>query len=378
MDENEEIENINDEDIINDEDTKILIKYKDNQRRLVSQKMDLYIPSLKDMIHNKVIDLDPAFQRRDRWNIIQQSRLIESILMAVPIPPVFLAEEEYNTYSVMDGKQRLTAIYMYLTDQFALSGLEYWGDLNKKKFSQLNKTAQNGIDRRYISAVVILNESDLDIKFDVFERINTGGQNLTPQEVRNCIYRGRFNDLLTELSENEYFKKCLGLPDNLEKLKKIRIYQRMDDIQLVLRFFLLQNYEEITGNLKNSMNNYMKRRQKDYVKDNELAAYRTLFTETIEKVCNVYGNTAFRKWDSSKNDWGKISAPLYDAVMYGFSKVSNHSIRGNEERIINGTKLLFEDTDFVESIRKGTNSLEANKTRIEKFMEMLKLSIGLI
>lgn len=375
MDENEEIENINDEDIINDEDTVILKKYQDNQRRLVSQKMDLYIPSLKDMIKNKVIDLDPAFQRRDRWNTIQQSKLIESIIMAVPIPPIFLAEEEYNTYSVMDGKQRLTAIYMYLTDQFALSGLKYWKELNKKKFSQLNKTVQNGIDRRYISAVVLLNESDLDIKFDVFERINTGGQNLTPQEVRNCMYRGRFNDLLIELSENENFKKCLGLPDNLDKLKKIRIYQRMDDIQLVLRFFLLQNYEEVTGNLKTSMNNYMEKRKKDSVKDNELAAYRTLFTETIDKVYNVYEYKSFRTWDPSKNDWRSISAPLYDAVMYSFSKVSRDSIRGNEERIINGTKLLFEDEDFVESIRKGTNGLEANKTRILKFMEMLKSSI---
>jgi hypothetical protein len=325
-----------------------------------------------------VIDLDPVFQRRDRWNTVQQSRLIESIIMAVPVPPVFLAEEEYNTYSVMDGKQRLTAIYMFLTDQFALSGLKYWAELNKKKFSQLSKTVQNGIDRRYISAVVILNESDLDIKFDVFERINTGGQNLTPQEVRNCIYRGRFNDLLTELSENERFKKCVGLPDNPEKLKKVRIYQRMDDIQLVLRFFLLQNYEEITGNLKTSMNDYMEERKKDSVNDKELAAYRTLFTETIEKVHDVYGNIAFRKWDSSKNNWGTISAPLYDAVMYSFSKMSKDSIRGNEGRIINGTKLLFEDADFVESIRKGTNGLEANKIRIQKFMEMLKLSIELI
>lgn len=374
MDENEEIENINDEDIT-DEDTIILKKYQDDQKRLVSQKMDLYIPSLKDMINNKVIDLDPTFQRRDRWNIKQQSKLIESIIMAVPIPPIFLAEEEYNTYSVMDGKQRLTAIYMYLTDQFALSGLKFWKELNKKKFSDLNKTVQNGIDRRSISAVVLLNESDLDIKFDVFERINTGGQNLTPQEVRNCMYRGRFNDLLIELSENENFKKCLGLPDTLDKLKKIKIYQRMDDIQLVLRFFLLQNYEGITGNLKTSMNNYMEKRKKESVEYKELAIYRTLFTETIDKVYNVYEYKAFRTWDPSKNDWRSISAPLYDAVMYSFSKVSKDSIKGNEERIINGTKLLFEDGDFVESIRKGTNGLEANQTRIQKFTEMLKSSI---
>jgi len=369
MDENEEIENIN------DEDCKILKKYKEDQKRLVSQKMDLYIPSLKDMIKNKVIDLDPTFQRRDRWNTTQQSRLIESIIMAVPIPPIFLAEEQYNTYSVMDGKQRLTAIYMYLTDKFALTGLKFWGELNKKKFSELNKTVQSGIDRRYVSAVVLLNESNLDIKFDVFERINTGGQNLTPQEVRNCIYRGRFNDLLLELSENETYKKCLGLPDSLDKLKKVKIYQRMDDIQLVLRFFLFQDYDGITGNLKTSMNDYMETRKNELVGNYELTIYRTLFTETIDKVYNVYENKAFRTWDISKNDWRSISAPLYDAVMYSFSKFSKDLIKGNEERIINGTKLLFEDGAFVESIRKGTNGLEANQTRIQKFTEMIKSSI---
>lgn len=366
MDENEEIENINDEDTI------ILKKYQGAQKRLVSQKMDLYIPSLKDMIDNQVIDLDPTFQRRDRWNTKQQSKLIESIIMAVPIPPIFLAEEEYNTYSVMDGKQRLTAIYMYLTDKYALTGLKFWEELNNKKFSDLNKIVRNGIDRRAISAVVLLNESDLEIKFDVFERINTGGQNLTPQEVRNCIYRGRFNDLLIELSSYQNFKSCLGLPDPLEKLKKVRIYQRMDDVQLVLRFFLLQNYEEINDNLKTVMNNYMEKRKQDLVDQKELQIYRTLFTETVDKVYSVYEHKAFRTWDISKKEWGRISAPFYDAIMYGFSKVSRDSIQGNEERIINGTKLLFEDTDFVESIRKGTNGFEANRIRIQKFTEMLK------
>ncbi|AKB25401.1 hypothetical protein MSMTP_1932 [Methanosarcina sp. MTP4] len=364
MEEDEEIEAIEDEDFV------ITEKYKEEQKRLVSQKMDLYIPSLKDMLKNKVIDLEPKFQRRDRWNVKQQSKLIESIIMAVPIPPIFLAEEEYNTYSVMDGKQRLTAINMYLTDKFALSGLTFWGELNGKKFSQLNQTIRNAIERRSISAVVLLNESDLDIKFDVFERINTGGENLTPQEVRNCIHRGKFNDLLVELSELNYFRECLGLPTSFDKLKKIKIYQRMDDVQLVLRFFLLQDYEKVTGNLKTSMNKYMEQKNSN-VTDKELEDNRISFTETVDKVYSIYGNQAFRKWDTSKSEWTTISAPFYDAIMYSFSKVSKDSIKGKEDQIISGTKLLFEDTDFVESIRKGTNSLEANRTRIQKFLDML-------
>ena len=114
MDDENIIENLNDEDV------SITKKYKENQKRLISQKMDLYIPSLKDMIKNKIIILDPKFQRRDRWNKKQQSKLIESIIMAIPIPPIFLAEEEYNSYTVMDGNKDLPQSICFLTVNFHL------------------------------------------------------------------------------------------------------------------------------------------------------------------------------------------------------------------------------------------------------------------
>lgn len=359
------IEGLNDEDII-------IQKYKDTQKRLVSQKLDFYIPSLKDMLNNK-IDLEPKFQRRDRWNIKQQSKLIESIIMGVPVPPIFLAEEEYDKYSVMDGKQRLTAINRYLNNEYALTGLTYWGELNGQKFSELNSTIQNAITRRSLSAVVILKESDLEIKFDVFERINTGGEHLNPQEVRNCIYRGKFNDLLINLSKQKLFRNSLGLPESDDEAKKIKIYQQMDDVQLVLRFFILQDYEKISGNLKSSMNKYMEKSFKFI--EVELENHKSLFIETIEKVYSVYTNQCFRKWDPNEKKWLTISAPFYDAVMYAFSKVDKNLIIGKENKILEETKKLFENNDFVESIRKGTNSLDANRTRIQIFLKMLKSAI---
>lgn len=145
---------------VDDEDTNIAKKNKETnketRKQLVTQKMDIFIPSLRDMIKNEVINLSPRFQRRDRWNQNQQSKLIESIIMAVPIPPVFLAEEELSYYSVMDGKQRLTAIEEYLEDKYVLKGLKNWADLNGKKFSQLDPEAKGAITRRMISAIVIL------------------------------------------------------------------------------------------------------------------------------------------------------------------------------------------------------------------------------
>lgn len=362
------IENLSDEDI------SITKKYADTQKRLVTQKMDLYIPSLKDMLLNDVIDLDPIFQRRDRWTKVQQSKLIESIIMGVPIPPIFLAEEEYDFYSVMDGKQRLTAINSFINDEYRLSGLKFWNELNGKKYSKLDGTIKSAINRRYISAIVILKESDLDIKFDVFERINTGGERLNPQEIRNCIFRGKYNDLLIDLSGHPNFRRSIGLPVSDEDVQKNRIYKQMEDVQLVLRFFTLQKYEKISGNLKSSLNKYMENSTK-YTAD-ELEAHKDLFVNTIDKVYNVYGDVSFRKWDLSNKEWGIISAPLYDAVMYSFSKIDGNLIKGHEDTIVEKTKQLFENDEFVDSIRKGTNSIEANKTRINLFLDMLKESIG--
>ncbi|AAM32255.1 hypothetical protein MM_2559 [Methanosarcina mazei Go1] len=365
---------------VDDEDTNIAKKNKETnketRKQLVTQKMDIFIPSLRDMIKNEVINLSPRFQRRDRWNQNQQSKLIESVIMAVPIPPVFLAEEELGYYSVMDGKQRLTAIEEYLEDKYVLKGLKSWADLNGKKFSQLDPEAKGAITRRMISAIVILKESNLDIKFDVFERINTGGEHLNFQEIRNCIHQGKLNDTLIELSENTFFRKCLNLPESKEELSKIKIYQQMEDVQLVLRFFLLQDYKKMSGNLKSSLNNYMKNHKN--ITENELEAHRRLFNETIEKVYGVYGNQSFRKWEPQNNLWSsRISAPFYDAVMYGFSKIDRSLIEGNKNKILDGTKRLFEDSEFLDSIRKGTNSTEANNVRIEKFLSMLNSSVGL-
>lgn len=360
----------------NNEDTNISKKNKETRKQIVTQKMDIFIPSLKDMITNEVINLSPIFQRRNRWNRNQQSKLIESIIMAVPIPPVFLAEEELSYYSVMDGKQRLTAIEDYLDDKYALNGLESWSELNGKKFSQLDSEVKGAITRRMISAIVILKESNLDIKFDVFERINTGGEHLNFQEIRNCIYQGKLNDTLVDLSENIFFRKCLNLPESYEELSKIKIYQQMEDVQLVLRFFLIHDYKKMTGNLKSSLNKYMENNKN--ITESELESNKRLFNETIEKVYEVYGNESFRKWEPQNNQWSsKISAPFYDAVMYGFSKIDRSLIEGNKHKVLDGTKKLFDDSEFLDSIRKGTNSTEANTVRIEKFLKMLNYSVGL-
>lgn len=180
-------------------------KYRLGEKRLVTEQGRYPLDSL-DTILNKSIQLDPEYQRSFVWNDNQKSKLIESFIMNVPIPPVFLYEIEFAKYEVMDGRQRLTTIRDFYADRFQLNGLEIWPELNGMKYSQLPENVKLGIDRRYISTIVILNETAkteeeaFELKQHVFERLNTGGTKLSDQEIRNAIMRGPMNDFCKKIA----------------------------------------------------------------------------------------------------------------------------------------------------------------------------------
>ena len=162
--------------------------------------------------------LDPEYQRRHRWSPERKSRLIESFLMNVPVPPVFLYERDLARYEVMDGRQRLTALSEFYGDKLELKGLRYWTELDGKRYSTLPSKIRDGIDRRYISSIILLKETARDeeqaaqLKKLVFERLNSGGVALSAQETRNAVYDGPLNQLCLELSKNADFRSMWGIP----------------------------------------------------------------------------------------------------------------------------------------------------------------------
>lgn len=190
-------------------------KYKAQMRQIITQKIDLPISTLPAMLADQ-IKINPEFQRRDRWDEARQSRLIESLLMNVPIPPVFLGEDDYGFYVVLDGRQRLTAIQNFLNNTLELSGLEVWSDLNGARFGDLVKRGlDKHLTRRFISAIALLKESSSVIKYDVFDRLNTGGVKANEMEVRNAIFRGKFTDSLHALSRYPAFCEVWNIPIDL-------------------------------------------------------------------------------------------------------------------------------------------------------------------
>ncbi len=249
--------------------------------RVVYQTNNFLLPQVRDLIiDGDDVNLRPEYQRRLRWSITQKSLLIESLLLNVPVPPVFFYENDLARYEVMDGQQRLNAIKEFLSNGFALRGLQIIPTLNGRTYVQLPPKVKRGLDRATISAIVLLQESKSKIQKSgsskfyelrrfVFERLNTGGKRLSAQEIRNAIYAGHFNSLIVELSRDSTFTRIWSIPpytnsDPSEyyeepERQKNTLYKTMGDCQLVLRFFALNNDSNIQGSMKAILDRCMER-----------------------------------------------------------------------------------------------------------------------
>ncbi|WP_417323121.1 DUF262 domain-containing protein [Erythrobacter aureus] len=185
-------------------------EFSEGRLRVIQEKNDLFLPHVVDFIKGRSWgNLRPEYQRRLRWSRAKKSKLIESFIMNVPVPPVFLYESSINRYEVMDGQQRLNAIVEFLENEYALTGLEIWPSLNGKSFKQLPSLIRKGINRSKLSAITLVSDlgedinDGIDLRAQVFDRLNTGGEKLNAQELRNSLYSGSFNKLLLDLSADK-------------------------------------------------------------------------------------------------------------------------------------------------------------------------------
>jgi len=314
-------------------------KYVKGEVRIITEQARYPLPSVVDMYENsKAYVLNPDFQRRHRWNREKQSRLIESFIMNVPIPPIFLYEVEYSKYEVMDGLQRMTALFEFYKDRFALTGLEEWRELNGLPYSQLPDKVQKGIDRRYLSSIILLQETAKTpeeaqrLKQLVFERLNSGGVQLEPQESRNAIYDGPLNKLCIKLARNQYLCRMWGIPEPTtteletntfsDDLLENETFRRMSDVELVLRFFAYrQRLLHDQTALKIYLDEFL--RQGNLFPQSLLASYTQLFEETVKLVFDVLGEDAFRLYRRRKSGWNwfdRATIVVYEPIMYAFSQ----------------------------------------------------------
>ncbi|WP_162240063.1 DUF262 domain-containing protein [Pseudomonas sp. Leaf129] len=330
-------------------------KYRKQMRQIHPQKIELPISTLQAMIKEQ-ITLNPDFQRRGRWDTKRRSRFIESLIMNVPVPPVFLGEDEYGTYVVLDGRQRLTALSEFLDNHYALEDLTVWSELNKKRYSDLVSEGLNrALTRRFIPAILLLKESSAEVKYDVFDRLNTGGVKANEMEIRNAVFRGDFTKLMHEMSSLQRFRQLWAIPEGRSDLEKNTLYSTMEDVEYVLRFYALQEPERIEGRLKDYLGLFMKSSNEAYRADeSKMAEDRALFLRTLESTWKLLGSNAFLR--PSTNDRFHRSAPLADAVLYGMSFIDPNAIgEGDDVLARSALDQLLLEPEFAAAVRAGTN-----------------------
>ena len=365
-------------------------KYLSGEGRIVVESNREKLPGFVDQLErHDYMDLRPFYQRRPVWDRVRQSRLIESFIINVPIPPVFLYERDFNSFEVMDGQQRITAIRDYYHNRFALEGLQYWPELNGRRYLDLPHRVRSGIDRRSISSIVMLKESAPDdeeaflLRQIVFERLNTGGVELERQEIRNALYQGRFNESLLNLSTHDVIREAWDLPkyDKRENegsdsnLVKKKFYSQMQDVELVLRFFALRSVEHYRRGMQPFLDMYM-HRSKSF-KPSEVSELEQLFLDTIDTVNRIYGEYTFRSFDPRKG-WSKIGQKaVFDAVMVS---ASNHLDQRDllihrKSRIINATAEMFA-THPPGTFTGRANTKKDIQNRIELFDRLFITAIS--
>lgn len=363
-----------DKDLLSYQKNEISKIFEKSQNRLVFQSSDLSFESIANMVDADAIDIEPKYQRRERWDVKKQSALIESFVLNVPIPPIYLAEDEYGKYSVIDGKQRITAIYKFIKKNLKIEELENCIQLNGFTYENLPISLKNALQiRPFLRVIILLKQSDPSLKYEVFNRLNTGGDNLLPQEIRNSLYEGDFNDLLMELSQNNFLRQQLVSSENYEKST---IYKQMQDVEYILRYFTIKEYWSNfpSNNMQIAMNMFMFVKNKNM--DINLA--RNNFNLSIEIAELIWGGQAFKRPDGNS----KLIQGIYDVQMVSIGTLIDRGLisdlKANSKNIADEfLKLYHSDSEYQNSMRQFTSNAKNINIRISKTIQLIEKVISL-
>ena len=272
-----------------------LIAQLDQQRRKVDfDTYDIIVQQLITMVESGAIDVAPSYQRQFRWNKTKRSHLVESVLLGIPVPSLFMATNRDGTWELVDGVQRLSTLVQFAGTQKArtklnlhelltLDELKKLSEFNGMTFASLPESLKLQFRHRPIKVITLSDKSDLVVRFDLFERLNTGGVALTNQEIRACIYRGEFSSFLERMA---------GTPDFLKTVKLTQAQERDGTREeCVLRFFaFLYHYQEFVHSVVDFLNVYMQNASESF----EYAANETLFLDTFKNLSKAVPNGIVR------------------------------------------------------------------------------------
>lgn len=349
-----------------DEDKKIKLQQRlieqitDKRQEVKPDRADMTFGEIINMYINDEIVISPEFQRAFRWEEYRQTRFIESLLLSIPIPPIFVAETKDGVWELVDGLQRLSTV------------LSFFGKLKVKEKNNLKLTEGSLIKElegftidtlpeRYVLALkravcrveIVRFDSDVEMRYELFNRLNTGGVKLSEQEIRNCIFRGysnRFNAFIVELSKKKEFKDNISKKDD----SKERMYLE----ELVLRYFTLKNLGTKYQHIQKHMDAYMLGVSKGDIKFN-YEEEEKMFMRVMKKI-NDLGSDVFRL------ETLPFSTSMYDPIMIAFSNNIDYIDKLSKEEIWAKINEMRNDDDF----RKQTKTSSSSRSRVVKKIEI--------
>lgn len=316
--------------------------------------------------------LKPELQRKYVWSKLEASRFIDSILLGLPVPSVFFAKEPDETKLIVDGYQRIMTVYDYMKGEFTqdhkvfkLSNTEAINERWRgKTFEELTTEEQRKIRNTTIHAIIFEQKypnNDTGM-YQIFERINTGGRTLKPQEIRNCVYQGNFNELLFQLNSNDHWRNIIGPEDS-----------RMMDIELILRYYAIKDLyfskeERQQINLIKFLNEYMGNHQ-NLINECYMKFYND-FNEVIELLDKGIGSKTFRNLKKNSDKFAnKVSPSVFDAVM-----VATRKALDNKKNIIdlyNKYIILCKNNEFLDATSQHTTNINNIMKRIDLAYQIL-------
>ncbi|RGD72898.1 DUF262 domain-containing protein [Anaerofustis stercorihominis] len=358
-----------------------IINVIDKQSRTVKTKsLDISFNELLDMYNNKELIIAPDYQRMFRWSEEKQSMFIESLILEMPLPPIFVIELEEGIYELIDGLQRISTYLHFryndidedvkkdfsktINKGLILDGCDIVKELNGFNYDELPRSIQLKLKRNFIRMEVLRKETDKNIRYHMFKRLNTGGELLSNQEVRNCTIRllgDEFNNFVIECSKYDYFKKTIS------NLGEENIATKKNE-ELVLRYFAL----------KNNLTNYKKDLDfflTDYMEKVTLGTFEfnyeqeeKVFKGVFEKIYNMYQNHAFSSLVKSNPEKYKtdIIMYLYDSITCGLANVYEELCAKDLEKLKVKLDELKLSDEFLKTRTGGRRNTDERIKLVEK------------
>jgi hypothetical protein len=314
------------------------------------------------MMSDNELNIAPAYQRKFRWDLSGESTFIESLFLGLPVPPLYVATNVGFQWEIVDGLQRLSTLMHFMasdtpglahvnrTSNLRLTGLEKLTQLNGKTYVELPKNLQVYFGRQPLQVVSLTDKSDLQIRFDLFERLNKGGVSLSPQEVRACVYRGKFNDFLEALSEYKPFQELLKLQEKNKTDGTIA--------EQVLKFFAYLNFrEEFDGRVEKFLNRYMDEAPQSFRYDHS----RAVFKSAVDALHQVFDGRPFLTPVHS-------ITPL---VQFEACLVAVAELQAEKKPIVTPPPSWTADEELRDSSTGGTNTRSMLRRRINRARAIL-------